>query len=77
MGTGDKTIFRWEHAAAGVDITAKCDVLQRRLLPLLQMVVERERDAPRNAVEKSIIEGILLGGGLRGLHRLLEAVFKK
>jgi predicted transcriptional regulator len=77
VGTGDKTIYRWEHAADGVDITAKCDILQRRLLPLLRMVVERDRDAPRNATEKSIIEGVVLGGGLRGLHRLLQAVFEK
>lgn len=77
VGTVDKTIYRWEHAAEGVDITAKCDILQRRILPLLQMVVERERDAPRNADEKSIVEGMLIGGGLMGLHRLLSAFFKK
>lgn len=73
LGVHPSTLYRWE--AAG-DVPVRVEPFQQQILAVLQGQVA----APQRASEdlgETILNGLLVGGAMFGLYRLLEAAFSE
>lgn len=71
LGVHPSTLYRWE--ATG-DVPVRAEPLQRQLLAVLQDQIAAPKGADENLGE-TISKGLLIGGAMFGLFKLLEAVF--
>ncbi|MBI5536031.1 MAG: hypothetical protein HY898_25145 [Deltaproteobacteria bacterium] len=72
LGIHPSSLYRWE--AAG-ELQIRVEPFQSQVLAALQQQVA-QRQAPAQAdLGQAILAGLLIGGGLLGLYKLLEAVF--
>ena len=73
LGVHATTVYRWELAAGQA---IRIEPLQLQLLSVLQQQLhERQRTAARNELAETITKGLLVGGTMLGLFKLLDAAF--
>ena len=74
LGIHASSVYRWEMAA---DAEVRIEPFQRQILTALEDQLA-QRAAPAQAdLGGAILKGLLIGGGLFGLFKLLEAVFEE
>lgn len=66
LGVHSSTVYRWE--AAG-ESAPRIEPLQRQILAVAEQVSSRE------GAGSSVLDGLLLGGPMLGLYRLLEFAY--
>jgi len=71
LGVHPSTLYRWE--AAG-DVPVRVEPFQQQILAVLQDQVAAPRGANEDLGE-TILKGLLVGGAMFGLFKLLEAAF--
>jgi transcriptional regulator with XRE-family HTH domain len=72
LGVNSSTLYRWEKVGAA---NVRVEPLQRQLMAVLDQELGRRGPEGRNELRKTVLEALLVGGGLLGLYRLLHAAF--
>ena len=73
LGVHPSTLYRWEAAnAAGIRV----EPFQQQILAVLQRQVGLQT-RPTEELGESIVKGLLVGGAMLGLFKLLEAAFSE
>jgi hypothetical protein len=73
IGVNHSTLWRWE--AAGAE-EIRIDPLQGQLLTVLhQQIAARRTESERRKFAEMLLAGLLIGGGMLALFKLLEAAF--
>jgi transcriptional regulator with XRE-family HTH domain len=73
LGVHPSTLYRWE--AAG-DVPVRVEPFQQQILAVLQGQVAAPRGTNEDLGE-TILKGLLVGGAMFGLFKLLEAAFSE
>jgi transcriptional regulator with XRE-family HTH domain len=73
LGVHPSTLYRWE--AAG-DVPVRVEPFQQQILAVLQGQVAAPRGGNEDLGE-TILKGLLVGGAMFGLFKLLEAAFSE
>lgn len=72
LGVHPSTLYRWEQAEAS---TVRVEPLQLQLLTALDQRVSVRSPQETTDLGEAIVTGLLVGGSLFALYKLLEAVF--
>lgn len=73
VAVNPSTLHRWEHRGAA---EAGVEPLQLKLLTALKQQLEARRTTEeRKRFAQALLTGMLVGGGLFGIYKLLQAVF--
>lgn len=74
LGVHASTVYRWE--AAG-DVPVKVEPFQQQILAVLQSQIAAPRGGGGDDLGDTILKGLLVGGAMFGLFKLLEAAFSE
>lgn len=73
LGVHPSTLYRWEAAGDG---TVRVEPFQQQILAVLQGQVATPKAATEDLGD-TILKGLLVGGAMYGLFKLLEAAFSE
>lgn len=72
LGTSVSTIYRWEKAGDGA---IRVDPMQAKVLAALDQELKKRSALKTKELGETILTGLLIGGGLFALFKVLEAVY--